>query len=109
MARFLSMPEGPEVETVVRSVGPRVRGRLIRNVEILSDRIRIGQPELAAGRRIVDVERRGKFIVLQLSAGFLTIHLGMTGKLLSDGARGPHTRAIITLDDGALVYDDSRM
>ncbi len=39
---------------------------------------------------------------------YLTIHLGMTGKLLLGGAPGKHTHAILTLDRGVLLYDDSR-
>jgi formamidopyrimidine-DNA glycosylase len=40
--------------------------------------------------------------------GYFTIHLGMTGKLLLGGAPGKHTHAILTLDRGVLLYDDSR-
>ena len=40
--------------------------------------------------------------------GYLTIHLGMTGKLLLGGQPGKHTHAILTLDRGVLLYDDSR-
>src|SRR5258708_16220491 len=36
------------------------------------------------------------------------VHLGMTGKLLMNAAPGRHTHAILTLDRGALLYDDSR-
>jgi len=60
------------------------------------------------GQTIRSVRRHGKFIVLQLDAGTLTIHLGMTGKLLLDAAAGPYTRALFELDEGLLVYDDVR-
>jgi len=36
------------------------------------------------------------------------IHLGMTGRLLLGGPAGKHTHAILTLDRGVLLYDDSR-
>ncbi len=45
-----------------------------------------------AGRSIVGVRRRGKFIVIALDQGTLAVHLGMTGKLLMDGAHAAHTR-----------------
>ncbi len=43
-----------------------------------------------------------------LDKGTLTIHLGMTGKLLVAGKPGPHTHGVFTLDDGLLLYDDPR-
>jgi formamidopyrimidine-DNA glycosylase len=46
---------------------------------------------------------------MDTDAGLLTIHLGMTGKLLLDARPGPHTRAELTFDDGNLLYDDIRM
>ena len=61
------------------------------------------------GRRITAVKRYGKFILLSLEGGgYLVIHLGMTGRLLLGGQPGKHTHAILTLDRGVLLYDDSR-
>ena len=60
------------------------------------------------GQTIHSVRRHGKFIVLDLDSGKLTIHLGMTGKLLLDAVAGPYTRALFELDEGLLVYDDIR-
>jgi formamidopyrimidine-DNA glycosylase len=56
----------------------------------------------------VSVRRRGKFIVITLDQGKLSVHLGMTGKLLLDAAMTAHTHGIFTLDDGVLLYDDPR-
>ncbi|HEV2446773.1 MAG TPA: bifunctional DNA-formamidopyrimidine glycosylase/DNA-(apurinic or apyrimidinic site) lyase [Candidatus Sulfopaludibacter sp.] len=107
------MPELPEVETVVRSLAPLVGRRIVsaefRNVRIL----RGGDPDdmsaRLAGRRIAGVQRYGKFILVSFQAGgCLLIHLGMTGRLLLGGAPGKHTHAILTLDRGVLLYDDSR-
>jgi formamidopyrimidine-DNA glycosylase len=58
--------------------------------------------------RIEAVERRGKYILVTLSRGFLHLHLGMTGKLLWNAPVGPHTRAVLQLSDGVLIYDDIR-
>ena len=107
------MPELPEVETVVRSIAPLV-GRRIVAAEFRGLRVlRGGDPERLAerlvGRRILGVKRYGKFIVSTIEGGgHLTIHLGMTGKLLLGGDPGKHTHAIFTLDRGVLLYDDSR-
>lgn len=107
------MPELPEVETVTRSIAPLV-GRRIVSAEFTCLRIlRGGDPDrmsaALAGRKIAGVKRYGKFIVVNLSGGgYLTIHLGMTGRLLLGGPGGKHTHAILTLDKGVLLYDDSR-
>lgn len=106
------LPELPEVETVVRSLAPRLPGRRIREARFFSKHVvRQNFARLAHrlhGQTIRSVRRHGKFIVLQLDEGTLTIHLGMTGKLLLDSAAGPYTRAIFELDEGLLVYDDIR-
>jgi formamidopyrimidine-DNA glycosylase len=62
------------------------------------------------GLRVAAVRRRGKFLIFEFEASpiRLTIHLGMTGKLLIGGLAGVHTHAIFTLDDGVLIYDDIR-
>jgi len=107
------MPELPEVETVARSIAPLV-GRRIVTAEFRCLRVlRGGDPdhmaERLAGRRIAGVKRYGKYIVVSLQGGgYLTIHLGMTGKLLLGGPQGKHTHAILTLDRGVLLYDDFR-
>ena len=106
------MPELPEVETVVRSLAPRLTGRRILRARFSSRHVvRQSFRTLAAklaGRTVHEVGRHGKFIVVRLDRGTLVIHLGMTGKLLFDAATGPHTRAVFELDDGVLLYDDPR-
>src|SRR5579885_1374171 len=106
------MPELPEVETVARSIAPLL-GRRILSAEFRSVRVlRGGDPEAMAaclqGRRIQEIRRYGKFIVIRMEGGYLTIHLGMTGRLLLGGPASKHTHAILTLDQGVLLYDDSR-
>jgi formamidopyrimidine-DNA glycosylase len=106
------MPELPEVETVVRSVAPHLIGRRIVWASFTSRFVTPGNRKKLAeriiGRTIQQVRRRGKFIVITLDAGVLSIHLGMTGKLLIDGPKGAHTHGVFTLDRGALLYDDPR-
>jgi formamidopyrimidine-DNA glycosylase len=106
------MPELPEVETVVRTVRPHLLGRRILSARFTSRFVTSGNrrklAERVAGRRIESVGRRGKFILVALDQGTLTIHLGMTGKLLVEGSPGQHTYGCFTLDDGVLLYDDPR-
>jgi formamidopyrimidine-DNA glycosylase len=106
------VPELPEVETVVRSLAPRLAGRRIVRAAFNSRFVTPGnRKRLAsrlAGRTIESVRRRGKFIVMALDEGSLSVHLGMTGKLLLDAPETPHTHGVFTLDRGTLIYDDPR-
>jgi len=98
---------------VVRSIA-RLAGRRIVAAEFRCRRVlRGGDPDQMAaslaGRRIASVRRHGKFILMSLQGGgYLVVHLGMTGRLLLSGDPGKHTHAILTLDRGVLLYDDSR-
>lgn len=111
------MPELPEVETVVRSVAAHLAGRRIVSSTFTSrfvtpgNRSRLAQK--LAGRRIESVTRRGKFILIALDQGTLTVHLGMTGKLLLEkasleGHASEHTHGVFHLDNGLLLYHDPR-
>ena len=106
------MPELPEVETVVRSVRAHLVGRRIVASKFTSRWVTPGsRAKLAArlaGRLIESVGRRGKFILIGLDKGTLTVHLGMTGKLLVAGTVDTHTHGVFTLDDGVLLYHDPR-
>ncbi len=106
------MPELPEVECIVRSLRPWLEGSRFTRVDFLSPLAAGGDPDrisrFLAGRRIGAVLRRGKFILLELDPGFCAIHLRMTGRLLWNGAPGPHTRAVFALNSGRLLLDDIR-
>ncbi len=106
------MPELPEVETVVRSIAPLVTGKIIQHASLSSLRVTRGglaETARALRNRVIErVRRRGKQIFFDLDRGVLYIHLGMTGKLLWNGARTPYTRAELSLDGGTLLYDDIR-
>ncbi|MFN7995796.1 MAG: bifunctional DNA-formamidopyrimidine glycosylase/DNA-(apurinic or apyrimidinic site) lyase [Bryobacteraceae bacterium] len=106
------MPELPEVETVARSIAP-VIGRRILSAEFTCLNVLRGDPEQMsadlAGRRIRGIRRRGKFIIMDLDGGrCLTVHLGMTGKLLLNGTPGRHTHALFNLDRGLMRFEDQR-
>jgi len=138
------MPELPEVETIVRDLRPLLVGRRIRSASVFWNRTiaptpRYGLLDEAAraagfcrdvtGRRIADVTRRGKHVVLHLDDGsHLIVHLRMTGHLLWEetvptgsairetGADyvyarpddSQHTRAVFELDQGRLRFTDTR-
>ena len=111
-----SMPELPEVETIVRGLEPRLVGRSIRRVRtVRPDVLRQPPREFSAelrGRIIESVSRRGKNVVIALAGGrILVVNLGMTGRLFltSTASRATHPAVRFTLDLGrALVFDDVR-
>jgi formamidopyrimidine-DNA glycosylase len=109
---FPTVPELPEVETVVRSLRPTLVGRRIVNAEFGTARVLRTMPSDApqkiAGQRVKSIERMGKFIAIGLERGFLVVHLGMTGRLLVNGDRDKWTHAVFTLDRGVLTYSDPR-
>jgi len=100
------VPELPEVETVVRDLRPHLTGATIVAVQAGSKALRRPwKPEwnaLLAGQKIDSLERRGKWIMLNLAvAGHLVVHLGMTGQFRihpADDAVQDHTHLILTLD-----------
>jgi formamidopyrimidine-DNA glycosylase len=112
------VPELPEVETVRRGLRPRVAGRVLARVEIRDGRLTAPLPpqELEAelaGERVLDVGRRGKYLVLALEGGrSLVVHLRMTGGFSLAAAGDPdpaYLRARFWLDDGTrLDYTDIR-
>lgn len=113
------MPELPEVETIRAQLAAVLPGRRIARIEIMDAKaVEPDEPESVraalAGAGIVDVGRRGKYLLLHLDTGSTAIiHLRMTGQLhWSEAApTGPeeHRRALITFEGGAtLLFCDLR-
>lgn len=80
------MPELPEVETVVRGLRGPLLGRRIANMwhDWAPTVHSPGAAEFAArisGQRVSAVERRGKYILVQLEHDTLVVHLKMSGRL----------------------------
>jgi len=111
------MPELPEVETVCRSLSPHLVGRRIAGIQVLESRLRLAVDgkslQSLVGQRVDAIERRAKYILLQLSGSSVWLfHLGMSGKLIcveADLSRQKHDHIIVDLDDGReLRYHDPR-
>lgn len=86
-----------------RELAPWLTGRRIAAVDRLAPAGRkYADLERAVGQRIVRVGRRGKFLVLPLSAGDeLIIHLGMTGVISQcppSGTGARHVRVVMRLE-----------
>ena len=107
------MPELPEVEVTRRSFASRIAGGQVVSA-------RLGKPlrwplgcsvEQLFGRRVVDVDRRGKYLLLRFDQGLLLVHLGMSGSLSfgeSLPPSGPHDHFELLTDRGLLRLHDPR-
>jgi formamidopyrimidine-DNA glycosylase len=115
------VPELPEVETVRQGLAKWVAGRTIETVDVHHPRaIRRHMPgdvhfaAVLAGRTILDVSRRGKYLWLSLDSGDAIIaHLGMSGQMLmrpADAPEEPHLRVRVRFTDGGpeLRFVDQR-
>jgi formamidopyrimidine-DNA glycosylase len=104
------VPELPEVESVRRQLAPALSGRTVVTVWHDVQR-RFLDLDRLAGRTVLAVGRRGKFLVCPLDAGLeLVMHLGMTGvfrigRVGTDQAPPvSHVRARLDLDDGSALH-----
>ena len=89
------MPELPEVETIVRGLGPVLRGREITGVWGSGFGLRLARPvdlrglrDVSVGRVFTDVRRRGKYITV-VTATKGTAQRGRRKR----ASRAPPTRA----------------
>jgi len=114
------MPELPEVETIRRGLSLAVEGKRIADVEVRRRDLRLPLPDdfesSLAGRRVLSLGRRGKYLVLALDdARALIIHLGMSGRMLIEPASrrsnvaALHEHVVFTLEDGTRIrFTDPR-
>ena len=110
------MPELPEVELTRRRLERELVGKRIERVEARAQKLRLPiPPELATvlpGRTIRSVGRRGKYLLFDCEAGWLVVHLGMTGFLrhLPDPSPpGKHDHLDVRLTDGSVLrFHDPR-
>ena len=126
------MPELPEVETVRRGLAPAMENRTIARVEQRRADLRFPFPQdfadRLAGRRIVALGRRAKYLLIELDDGAVVIsHLGMSGSFRIEEEKGSatpgdfhyarsklaqHDHVVFHLDGGgdplSVVYNDPR-
>jgi formamidopyrimidine-DNA glycosylase len=79
------MPELPEVEVTRLGIQPHLEGLRVSAVKIIDGRLRWPVPSnlntLLSGHKVLGIERRGKYLLMEFDAGYLLLHLGMTGTL----------------------------
>ncbi len=123
------MPELPEVETIVRALalggrgGPPILGWQVKSVHLLWART-LASPgaeefgQRLMGQRIVQVGRRGKFVVISFDRDVMLIHLRMSGDLRVESSVDlegkelpfqPHDRLVIEFSHQMrLCFNDTR-
>jgi formamidopyrimidine-DNA glycosylase len=120
------VPELPEVETVRRGLEPAMVGARLVKVDQRRADLRFPFPDAfaqrLAGRRIVALGRRAKYLLADLDdAAVLVMHLGMSGSFRIEGGGseqlppdGPqknaaHDHVVFALSTGArVIYNDPR-
>ena len=101
------MPELPEVEVTRLGIAPHVQGRKVSAVQIIDGRLRwpvpASLPKTLPSQKVHAIERRGKYLLLEMDTGYLLIHLGMTGTLRVLPSSDPlKTHDRVTLEFGKL-------
>jgi formamidopyrimidine-DNA glycosylase len=79
------MPELPEVETIKRGLASQLIGLTIDSIIIRKEQLRWPIPadlnNKLCQQTVIQLMRRGKYLLFQLTNGTLVIHLGMSGSL----------------------------
>ena len=111
------MPELPEVETVKNGLKTKVLNKKITNCKVLYPGI-IAYPDKEKfikeiiNQTILDITRRGKFLMFELDDYYLISHLRMEGKYFIknlDESLSKHDHVIFTLNNKEeLRYNDTR-
>ena len=109
------MPELPDLETYRDALATRLRSQRLEGIRILNPFVlRTAVPPIAevSGKRVVDVRRLGKRIVLALEdQWFLVLHLMIAGRLrwLTPNAKPPGriTLAVFEFANGSLALTEA--
>ena len=80
------MPELPEVETTLRGIEPHIINVQIDNIIVRQTQLRWKVPVTKLKKNLPEsrfrsINRRAKYLFLNLNKGTLIVHLGMSGSL----------------------------
>ena len=107
------MPELPEVEVTRLSFASRIAGATVLDMRLGKPlRWPLGiSPQQLQGAVVRAVRRRGKYLLMDLDAGIVLLHLGMSGSLNFSAKQpepGPHDHMDLITDKGVLRLHDPR-
>lgn len=109
------MPELPEVETSLRGIKPHIIDKPVIDVQLRHTQLRWKIPEnllsYINNEKLISIERRAKYLLLNFATGTLLIHLGMSGSLRIcplNSAAQKHDHVDIIFSDCLLRFTDPR-
>lgn len=109
------MPELPEVETTKRGIAPHITNKSLNRMILRNRQLRWPVPEdisTLEQQRLLNVSRRGKYLLLHFAQGTAIWHLGMSGSLRLvnlETPPGKHDHVDWIFDDGTtLRFNDPR-
>lgn len=110
------MPELAEVETTKRDLKKILIGKRICKVEVFLDKIVYNKKDefikSSEGQTVLDVKRRGKWLLFELDSNYIIIHFRMEGRfylLPLNEKRDKHDYVIFYFDDFSLHFNDPRL
>lgn len=109
------MPELPEVETTKRGIAPHITGKVLKRIVVRNAKLRWPIPETLIpaleNQTLLDVSRRGKYLLLRFASGTAIWHLGMSGSLRlvePDAPIGKHDHVDWEFANITLRFNDPR-
>ena len=109
------MPELPEVETSRRGIEPHLVGATILHTVVRNSRLRwpvSAEIQALRNQPVLSVQRRAKYLLLELPEGWIIIHLGMSGSLRVlpyDLPPEKHDHVDLVMNNGKVLrYTDPR-
>ncbi len=109
------MPELPEVETSRRGISPHLVGHTIQHAIVRNGRLRWPVSDeiyRLSDVPVISVQRRAKYLLLELPDGWIIIHLGMSGSLRILSEELPaekHDHVDLVMSNGKVLrYTDPR-
>lgn len=109
------MPELPEVETTLRGVAPYSVGQQVSELIVRNRSMRWPVPDgmeaQLKNKKLIDITRRGKYLLFKFGHGTAVLHLGMSGSLRvmpSQSAPEKHDHIDICFGKRCLRFNDPR-
>jgi formamidopyrimidine-DNA glycosylase len=109
------MPELPEVETSRRGIEPHLVGETILHAVVRNAHLRwpvSDEIHALSDKPVLSVQRRAKYLLLELPDGWIIIHLGMSGSLRILAQELPaekHDHVDLVMSNGKVLrYTDPR-
>ncbi len=90
------MPELPEVETTRNGIAPHSVGKILTKVIVRNASLRwpipSDLPQTIQNQKLLNLSRRGKYLLFRFNHGHLIVHLGMSGSLRVMPTNAPPTK-----------------